>query len=139
MRLRFASGVLFVLAAAIPATGFDRHAIEPGDTVLGEIDLGRTYDEYTMRAPRGSTVSLQLSKAGGAYRPIMGLYTEDYLEVPLVGTSASRAMTLSPVGISQRLRIIVGSGGSTIGAYRLKATVKPAKSFTLAGTPASPA
>jgi hypothetical protein len=139
MRPRFASGVLFVVLAAVPAAGFDRHDLEPGDTAIGDISLVRTFDEYTMHIARGSSISMSLAKVSGAYKPQPGLYTDDYYPIELVGTSAARVMTLSPLAESKQVRIIVGSAGGGVGAYRLKTSVKPAKLFSMSATSAAPA
>ena len=53
MRTRFAPAAALLALVAIPAAGFDREPIQPGDTVTGDILVGRTVDEYTMPAARG--------------------------------------------------------------------------------------
>ncbi len=138
MRSRFAlaSAALVILAAS--AGAFDRHTIEHGDTVLGEVTVGRTFDEYTIRAARGSFLSVSVGKGGGGnLSPALGVYTDDYQGLGLLATGPTSVLVASPTASSQ-YRIIVGGTGSTVGAYRMRVALKPAKSFALAGNTVSP-
>jgi hypothetical protein len=138
MRSRFALAFTAVVILVASAGAFDRNTIEHGDTVLGEILVGRTFDEYTIRAARGSFLSVSVGKAGaGNLSPALGVYSDDYQGLGLVATGPTSVLTATPTASSQ-YRIIVGGTGSTVGAYRMRVALKPATKFALAGSAASP-
>src|SRR5262245_45797941 len=125
MRPRFAPAVLLVVLATASAPAFDRETIESGDVVTGDILVPYTFDEFPIRAVRGSILVLTVS--GSAPRPMnaaLGLYTDDYAIVPLAGSSPTSAATASTLATAD-YRIIVGGIGGSVGAYRMKATLKP--------------
>jgi hypothetical protein len=63
---------------------------------------------------------------------VLGIYTEDYAAVSLIGSGPSSLGSAEQLG-SARYRVIVGGLGASVGAYRLKATLKPALIFTYTG------
>jgi hypothetical protein len=133
MRPRFALAALFFLVSTASAPAFDRNDVRSGDVVFGDILVPRTLDEYAIQAARGSYLTLVAS--GVAPRPIspaLGIYTDDYQAVGLLGTSPASLGSAGALD-SARYRIIVAGLGTSVGAYRLKATLKPATKFTFAG------
>lgn len=138
MRSRFALASAAVVILVASAGAFDRHTIEHGDTVLGEVLVGRTFDEYAIRAARGSFLFISVAKAGsGNLSPALGVYNDDYQGLGLVATGPSSVVTATPTASSQ-YRIIVGGTGSSVGSYRMRVALKPATKFALAGSPATP-
>jgi hypothetical protein len=133
MRPRFAPAALLLVFATASAPAFDRETIESGDVVTGDILVPYTFDEFPIRAVRGSILVLTVSGAAPRpMRPALGLYTDDYAIVPLLGSSPSSAASLNALS-SADYRIIVGGLGGSVGAYRLKATMKPGTLFTFSG------
>lgn len=138
MRSRFAPASAAVVILVASAGAFDRHPIEHGDTVLGDVKVGRTFDEYVIRTARGSYIAVSVGKGGaGNLSPALGVYNDDYQPLGLVPTGPSSVRIASPTNSSQ-YRIIVGGTGSSVGAYRMRVALAPQKTFALAGTPAAP-
>jgi len=135
MRPRFAPAALLFLAAAAsaPAPAFDRNDVRSGDVVAGDVLEPYTYDEFVIQAARGSYLSVTASGLPPRpLNPFLGLYADDYAPVALVGTSY--ASVGSAYGLSSgRYRVLVGGLGASVGAYRMKATLKPGTKFTFAG------
>src|SRR5262252_6645882 len=117
MRPRFALAALLFLASTASAPAFDRNDVRSGDVVFGDVLLPRSFDEYPIQAARGSYLSVVAS--GVAPRPIspaLGIYTDDYAEVGMVGTSPASLGSAGALD-SARYRIIVAGLGSSVGAY----------------------
>jgi hypothetical protein len=136
MRLGFTATALAAVALAatsVTAPCFDRNPLQPGDVATGDILVPFTFDEFPIQGVRGAVMTMSLVPVGSrGFRPTLGVYTDDYAAVALVGVGATTARTAEPVG-SGRYRIIVGGGGGGTGAYRLKTKVQPARRFVLTG------
>jgi hypothetical protein len=133
MRPRFAPAALLLVLATASAPAFDRNDVQSGDVVVGDILAPFTFDEFTIQAARGSY--LTVVAAGVAPRPInpqLGIFNDDYAALSLIGSGPASLGSAEPLA-SARYRVIVGGLGGTVGAYRLKATLKPATRFTYAG------
>lgn len=139
MRTRFALAFA-VVATFVPAAGaFERHAIEPGDSLVGTILARGALDEYTLDLARGTVMRLTIAKSGaGNYRPAIALYTDDYQEIGITGVGPSTVQAL-PVSSSGTFRMLVAGGGTSVGGYRVSTAAAPQKKFALAATPAAPA
>jgi hypothetical protein len=133
MRPRFALAALLLVFATAAAPAFDRNDFKSGDVVVGDVLVPFTFDEYVIQAARGSFLSVVASgSAPRAINPILGIYTDDYAAMALVGSgpaSLSAAEQLS----TGRYRVIVGGLNGSVGAYRVKATLKPQLTFTWNG------
>ncbi len=139
MRPRFASAALLLVLASASAPAFDRTPIQPGDTATGDILVPFTFDEFPIRVAGGSVLAIAISSAGARpFKPALGLYTDDYSAVSLVGTGPTNVRSENALSSAQ-YRIIVGGNGGAVGAYRLGVSVKPQTAFTISGTDATPA
>jgi hypothetical protein len=137
MRSRFAMALAAAFCLASSAGALDRNELHSGDSALGDISEPGTYDEFTIRAARGSSMTISIAKSGGgAFVPAIGVYNDNYQGVPVAPISAT---SVRGDGLpSGQYRILVGGQRYTVGAYRVKTTLQPAKTFLAAGTGASP-
>jgi hypothetical protein len=124
---------LAVLAAVGSAAPVGRMNAGSGDTVLGTIVKPGGFGELVLSAPRGARFGVLLGKAGpGSCKPVGGFLDGNYVPVPAAGRSPSN-FTTAPVTESGVYRLIVTGSNGTVGHFRVKATVKPQKTFALKG------
>jgi hypothetical protein len=145
MRSRFAlalagSAILALCASAILASAvgaFERHELQPGDSALGTLLVPGTFNEFTMVAARGSSLTVSMTKSGaGSLVPALGIYNDDYASVPAIPTGTSAA--IAPQVPSGQYRILVGGQRGTVGGYKLRAALVPALKFAGTATAAAP-
>lgn len=137
MRPRFALALAAPVILVSAAEAFERHELHSGDTALGTLLVARAFNEYTIVAARGSTVSAAITKNGaGSYVPALGFYDDDYAGFPAFQTGPASVRTLPT--LSAQYRILVGSQGGTVGGYKVKTSIRPGLKFAMAATAAAP-
>jgi len=133
MRLGFVLAALLSVLATSGATAFDRNPIASGDVVYGDILQPYTLDEFPLPAVYGSMLSLTVNGAAPrAIKPTLGVYDDNYATVAMIGTSPTSAKSAGGLATGV-YRLIVGGVGASVGAYRLKASLKPTTKFTFGG------
>ena len=137
MRSRFALALAASVTLVSAAEAFERHALLSGDSALGTVLVPGGFNEFTIVAARGSSLTISLAKSGaGSFVPALGIYNDDYAGVPALptGPSSARATQLA----SAQYRILVGGQNGTVGGYKLRATIQPAMAFGMTATAAAP-
>jgi hypothetical protein len=138
MRPRFAQVLAVVAILVSAAQAFERHELQPGDSALGTLLVAGDFDEYTIRAARGSALTFSVVKNGpGSYVPGGGIFDDDYTAVPVTPAGPTSLRTTIPS--SAQYRLLVGGQHGTVGGYRVRAAVQPATKFAMAATSAAPA
>lgn len=133
---------LLVLVLASGAAAFDRYHAESGDTYMADALSPGATDEYVYDVARGTIVSISAAGiAPGTWRPSIGIFGDDYLnltsQLAFLGRGGARNVKLKStrsMPTSGRMRVLAQAGNLSIGAYRLRVTLKPSKKFVMVGT-----
>lgn len=124
-------GLLAVFAVARTAFAVDRYDLQHGQSYTGEALLPGEFDEYVLQLARGSTVALSFGKAPpSGLRPGIDFINDNYQRVGVIATGVNR-LTSTAIQSSGRYRFLIGGVRDTVGGYRLKAVVRPARTFVL--------
>jgi len=121
---------LTVLVLPVLAAPVQRRRVVSGQSTTHRIDRPGEFQEFVLAAARGSKIRVLLGKAGArSCNPIGGVLDGNYSPVPLLGTSVTNFGTPLPLTRSGDVRVLTAGANGTVGSYKVKATIKPAKSF----------